>query len=138
MHVGNLLLINSISLVVSSLEMQIKLIQTKEHRKFFCSVSKITTHKPSKVATAKNNLVHSACYRYNLLWWMFFILFDNWNSLIFVKVCRYNEILSAAILQLSSKQSALKEVRILRYLHNIIEVLISKFQNKVHFVHFTW
>ena len=60
MHVGNLLLINSISLVVSSLEMQIKLIQTKEHRKFFCSVSKITTHKPSKVATAKNisSIVH--------------------------------------------------------------------------------
>ena len=46
---------------------------------------------------------------------MFFILFDNWNSLIFVKACLYNEILLAAILQLSSKQSVLKEVRIFRF-----------------------
>ena len=37
---------------------------------------------------------------------IFFIPFDNWKLLVFVKVCRYFEILSAAILllQLSLKQ----------------------------------
>ena len=37
---------------------------------------------------------------------IFFIPFDNWKLLVFVKVCRYYEILSAAILllQLSLKQ----------------------------------
>ena len=114
MHVGNLLLINSICLVVSSLEMQIKLIQTKEHCKFFCCL-KNNDSQTFKSSNCEKHFVHSACYRYNLLWWMFFILFDNWNSLIFVKVCRHNEILLAAILQLSSKQSVLKEVRIFRF-----------------------
>ena len=47
----NLLSINSICLVVSSLEMQRKL---KVHYKFFFSVSKETSHKPSKLAAKKN------------------------------------------------------------------------------------
>ena len=49
-----LLLINSIFLVFSSLEMQRRLIQAKVRLKFFYSVSKETTHKPLEVAAAKN------------------------------------------------------------------------------------
>ena len=59
----NLLLTNSICLVVSSLEMQRRLIQTK----FFYSASKETTHKPSKVAAAKNfssraHVIDTSCF----------------------------------------------------------------------------
>ena len=50
----NLLVINRIYLVVSSLEMQRRLIQTKLHYKYFYSVSKETTHKHSKLAAAKS------------------------------------------------------------------------------------
>ena len=53
----DLLLINSICLVVSSLEMQGALMQTKVRYKYFYSVSKETftlSHKPSNVVTAKN------------------------------------------------------------------------------------
>ena len=50
----NSLLINIIYLVVSSLEMQRRLIQTKVHYKIFYSISKETTHKPSKVAATEN------------------------------------------------------------------------------------
>ena len=63
----NLLLINSICLVVSFLEMQRKLIQSKVHYKFFSSVSKETTHKPSKVAAAKTfrqcvHVIDTTCF----------------------------------------------------------------------------
>ena len=63
----NLLLINSICLFVSSLEMQRKLIQTKVHYKFLSSVSKETTYKPSKVAAANNFLSSVLVIDANLL-----------------------------------------------------------------------
>ena len=44
------------------------------------------------------------CYRCNLLWWMFFVPCDNWKALFFLKVCRYCEIISTAILSFSLKQ----------------------------------
>ena len=44
------------------------------------------------------------CYRCNLLWWMFFAPCDNWKALFFLKVCRYCEIISTAILSFSLKQ----------------------------------
>ena len=50
----NSLLRNSICMVLSFLEMQRRLIQTKVHYAIFYSVSKETTQKPSKVATAEN------------------------------------------------------------------------------------
>ena len=100
------LLIKSIYLVVFSLEMQRRLIKTKVHYKFFYSVSKETTNKPQtfQSSSCKKSFLQCAIDRYNLLRWMFFILFDNWKSLFFVKVCRYFEVLSATILQLSMKQ----------------------------------
>ena len=50
----NLLLINSVYLVVSSLYKQRRLIQTKVHFKFFYPVQIEMTHKASKEAAAKN------------------------------------------------------------------------------------
>ena len=61
---------------------------------------------------------------------MFFILFNNWKSLFFVKVCRYLEIFFSRHIVAFFEASVLKEVHILRYLHNIGAALISKFQNK--------
>ena len=50
----NLLLISNIYLVFSSQETQRRFVQTKGYHNCFYSVLKETTHKPSKVATAKN------------------------------------------------------------------------------------
>ena len=54
--------------------------------------------------TAKKLLSSLHTIDTNLLRWMLFIPFDNWNSILFVKVCRHFEILSTPILQLSLKQ----------------------------------
>ena len=77
----NLLLINSVYLVFSSLEMHGRLKQTKVYCKFVGSNWKETTYKLSKE--------ECPCYWYNLLRWMFFIPCDNWNTLFFIKFCRY-------------------------------------------------
>ena len=45
---------NRTYLVVSSLELQRRLIQSKEHSKSFYSVRNVTAHKPSNLAVAKN------------------------------------------------------------------------------------
>ena len=58
----NLLLINSIYLVFSSLEMESRLMQAKLHCKFFYSVWIETTHKPSNVAAAKGFYVAGTTY----------------------------------------------------------------------------
>ena len=51
----NLLLLNNVYLVFSSLELERILIQTKVYFKFFYFVWKETAHEPSKVATGKNS-----------------------------------------------------------------------------------
>ena len=94
----DLLLINSICLIVSSLEMQRKLILTKVHYKFLSSVSKETTHKPSKVVVAKNFSSGVHVINTKLLRRMLFIPFDNWKSVLFVIVFCSFEIISAAVL----------------------------------------
>ena len=88
-----------------------------------------------KSSRCKKLFLQCACCRYKLLRWMFFISLDNQKSLFFVKVCRYLEIFSAAILQLSLKQVFWKKS--LFYVISIISVLIPKFQSKA-IVHFTW
>ena len=69
---------------------------------FLCLKNKDS--QPFKSSSCEKLFVHCACYRCNLLRWIFFIPFDNWKSLLFVKVCSYFEILSAVILHLSLKQ----------------------------------
>ena len=62
------------------------------------------THNPSKVAAAKNLFLQCVCYRYNLLRLMFFIPYNHWKTLCFVRNCCYVDILSTVILTLSLKQ----------------------------------
>ena len=61
-----------------------------------------------KSGSCKNPFLQCVRYWYNLLQWMFFILYDNWKTLLIMKNNRYSEIFVSAMLLLS-----LKEVRIL-------------------------
>ena len=51
----------------------------------------------------KNLFLQCVCYWYNLLWWMFLILCDNWKTLLFIIVYHYPEIILTAMLLLSLK-----------------------------------
>ena len=97
----NLLLINSICLVVSFLEVQRKLIQ---YTTSFFPLSQKKQLTNLQKQQLRKLFVQCACYRYNLLRWMFFIPFDYWKLLLFANVRYSLEILSAAILKLSLKQ----------------------------------
>ena len=55
-------------------------------------------------SSCKNGYLQCVCYRCNLLRWMFFIPCDSWKTLFFLRVCRYCEIFSTAILSFSLKQ----------------------------------
>ena len=61
---------------------------------------------------------------------MFFIPFDNWKSLFFVKVCLLLRDFCSCHIVAFFETSVLKEVCISCYLHNINAALIPKFQNK--------
>ena len=87
----NLPLTSSIYFVFLPLEIQNRLEQTKVYHAFSYFVWKETSHKPLKVAAAINPFLQCVCYWYNLLRWMFFILCDNWKTLLFMKVYRYSE-----------------------------------------------
>ena len=108
----NLLLINSICLVVSSLEMQRGLNKPKNYKAKYSDQStlqvfslclKRNNSQTYKSSSFEKIFLQCACYRYNLLRVIFLILFDSWKILFFVNVCCYFEILPAAILQLSLK-----------------------------------
>ena len=70
---SNLLLVNSTYLIVSTLLMQRRFMQTKVRFKFCYSVRIEITHIPSKVVAVKKFFPQCVCYRCNLLRWMFFI-----------------------------------------------------------------
>ena len=57
-----------------------------------------------KSSSCKKFLLQCVCYKCNLLRWMFLVPCDNWKTLFFLKVCRYCEIFSTAILSFSLKQ----------------------------------
>ena len=100
-----------------------RLVQTKLHFKFFnLSKSKRLTNLQKQ--QLQKVFLQCVCHRCNLLRWIFFVPCDNWKKLFFLKVCRYCEIFLTAILSFSLKQVFLKEIRILRYLHNNSVVLI--------------
>ena len=68
---------------------------------------------------------------YKLLQWMFFILCDNWKTLVFTKVscpseCFWNYHFAAFF-----ERSTLKEICSLRYFHNNITMVMPKFKNEV-------
>ena len=119
----NLLLIDSICLVGSY--------RPKNTTSFFHSVSKEMTHKPSKGQLQKIFPPECACYRYNLLWWIFFIPYGNWKSLFFIKVCCCFETLSATYCSfLWNKCFTLGSLSVFYIISTIsLQVLIPKFQN---------
>ena len=118
--------------------MQRSFIQTKVHEKLFHCLKR-TNSQTLKSSSCKKHFLQCVCYRHNLLLLMFLILFGNWKSLYFVKVCNYFEIISAAILWLSLKRVFWKKSVFYSqcYLHNITWVLIPKFPNKA-IAYFAW
>ena len=100
-----------------------RLVQTNVHFKFFnLSESKRLTNLP---AAAKDFSSSVYCYRCNLLRWMLLVSCDNWETLYFLKVFRYCEIFSTAILSFFFlKQLFWIKVRILRYPQNSSALLI--------------
>ena len=57
-----------------------------------------------KISSWKNIFLQCSCYRCNLIRWMFFVPRDSWKALFFLKVYRYCEIFTTAVLSFSFKQ----------------------------------
>ena len=70
---------------------------------------------------SKNLFPRCACYLYNLLRWM--------EDTIFIKAYPHFDFFSTAIFLLPLKKNALKEFRVLHYLHNNSAMLIAKFKS---------
>ena len=82
----NLSLTSSISLVFLPLEMQKRLKQTKAYHIIFLLCLKRKNLQNLRNGSYRNPFLQCVCYWYNLLQWMSFILYDNWKTLIFIKV----------------------------------------------------
>ena len=132
LHVRNKIYYNCLVFIWSSLlyKSKRKLVQTKVDFKFFnLSASKRFTKRlwhrwfpvnfvkflrtPFFIEHSKN--LHCVCYRWNLLRWMFFVPCDNWKTFN-VKLCVNRHII------VFFETNVLKEVRILRCLHNNIAI----------------
>ena len=123
----NLPLTRSIYLVFLSLQMQGRLKQTKIYHTFFLFVWKETTHKPLKVAAAKTlfssaYVIGTTCFDE-----YFFILCDNWKTLLFMKVYLYSEIFLSVMLLLCLKPGFWKKSAFYVDLRNNNMMLIPKF-----------
>ena len=99
----NLPLTSSIYFVFLPLEMQKKTRTDQSIPRVFLLCLKRNDPQTFKSGSCKNPFLQCVCYCYNLLRWMFFILCDNWKTLLFMKVCRYSEIFLSAMLLLSLK-----------------------------------
>ena len=99
----NLPLTSSIYFVFLPLEMQKKTQTDQSIPCVFLLCLKRNDPQTFKSGSCKNPFLQCVCYWYNLLRWMFFILCDNWKTLLFMKVCRYSEIFLSAMLLLSLK-----------------------------------
>ena len=99
----NLPLTSSIYFVFWPLEMQKKTRTDQSIPRVFLLCLKRNDPQTFTSASCKNPFLQCVCYWYNLLRWMFFILCDNWKTLLFMKVCRYSEIFLSAMLLLSLK-----------------------------------
>ena len=119
---------SSIYFVFLSLEMQKRLEQAKVYCSFSYFVLKETNPQIFKSGSCKNLFLQCVHYWYNLFRWAFFILYDNWKTLLFVKVYRYTKTFEAPCCCFLFFTSVLKEVRILYCLHNNNMILIPKFE----------
>ena len=109
------------SSIFSSLEMQRTLIQIKAYCKLFYSVWKEASHKPLKVAAAKNSFLSDT----------FFVPWNDWKTLFFCTNLSLPRGLAQPPCAAFFQTSVLKEVRIIRHFHNNITILlIPKVQNK--------
>ena len=108
----NFLPISSIFLVFSSLEMQRRLIQTKVYYKLFYCLKR-NVSQTFKSSSCKEVFLRCVHHSYNLLLRMFFISYNNWKTLIFIKNFRYPEVWYNRHVAASFETSVLKEVRIL-------------------------
>ena len=117
-------------MVVSFLEMQRRLIQTKVHHNFFHFVSKETTDKPSKVAVAENYsssvyVIDTTCFAECFLFYLITRIHCFLQKFVVTK--RFFQLPYCSFLwNLPQRASVLKEFRILPCLHNISAVLITK------------
>ena len=99
----NLPLTSRTYFVFEPLEMQKKTRTDQGIPRVFLLCLKRNNPQTFKSGSCINPFLQSVCYCYNLLRWMFFILCDNWTTLLFMKVCRYFEIFLSAMLLLSLK-----------------------------------
>ena len=97
----NLPLTSSIYFVFWPLEMQKKTRTDQSIPRVFLVCLKRNNPETFKSGSCKNFFLQCVCYRYNFLWWMFFILCDNWKTLLFMKVCCCSEIFLSAMLLFS-------------------------------------
>ena len=122
----NLSLTSSIYFVFLPLEMQKRLKQTKVYHSFSYFVWKEMTHKPG---SCKNSFLQGVRYWYSLLQWLFFILYDNWKTLLFLKIC-YSETFEAPSCCFLWIQCFERSPHFMCCLHNNKMMLIQKFQSK--------
>ena len=83
-----------------------------------------------KNSSCKKPFLQSVCYWFNLLWWLFFILCDNWNTLFFIKISPFSEGFLTATFLLSLNKCFKRKPYSIHYLHNNRTMLIPKFYNK--------
>ena len=104
----NLLRINSIYLVVSSFKSKEDSYWPKYTSSFLLCPNR-NNSKAFKRSNWIKLILQCVCYRWNLLWWVSFMPCDKWETLIFLKACRYNEIFPTAILSYSLKDAFWKK-----------------------------
>ena len=103
--------------------------KTNLYYKFIYSFSKEKTRKTSNVAAVKNFFssvyaVGTTCFDEG------FIPYDKWKIFFFIKVYCYLKVFLNTHIVTFFEASILKELSILRFLHNNSAMLIPKFQNK--------
>ena len=120
----NLPLTSSIYFVFLTLEMQ-KMTRTDQSiSRVSLLCLKINDPQTFKSDSCKNCFLQCVRYCFNLLWC------DNWNTLFFMKVCRYSGIFFKCHVAAFFEASVLKEVRILCVISTIT---IPKSQNKADY-----
>ena len=97
-------------------------VQNKSVLHFSCTLWKKPGSQTFKCSSSNKPFLQCVCYWYSLLRWMFFILCANWKTLFSAKVYRYSEGFSSRHFVTFFERSVLKEVRILRYLPDIVTI----------------
>ena len=102
------------------LEMQSRLKQTKVyHTLFYFAWKEVYNSQTFKSGSSKKPFLQCVFYWYNLHWWMFFILCDNWKTLLFIIVYSYSEIVCHVVAFFEG--SVLKEIHIFCVISTIME-----------------